>query len=79
MSTDVIAQSQQLLTQGGPGSTYEYPPEFLATLAAPSALESLVRAWRKVQRSARRQGATLQVRARPGQGRVLLEDGALQD
>ncbi len=42
---DVIAESQRLLEQGCPGSTYECPPALLATLLERSALESLEQAW----------------------------------
>lgn len=42
---DVIAESQRLLAQGCPGSSYECPPTLFATLLEPSAIDALQRAW----------------------------------
>lgn len=44
VGADVIAESQRLLAQGCPGSPHECPPQLLATLLDPSALEWLEQA-----------------------------------
>ena len=48
----VIAESQQLLDEGCPGSSYECVPSFFAELVDPEALKALARAWCDVESSA---------------------------
>src|SRR5690606_41180898 len=44
VGADVVAESQHLLAAGCPGSTHECPPQLLASLLDPSAVESLLQA-----------------------------------
>ncbi len=53
VGADVIEQSQRLLREGCPGSAYECPPQWFATLLEPSALATLERAWTDVMRAPR--------------------------
>jgi hypothetical protein len=53
VGADVIAESQRLLAEGCPGSSYECPPSLLATLLPQSVLESLESAWSELQRATR--------------------------
>ncbi|PKN53834.1 MAG: hypothetical protein CVU56_29780, partial [Deltaproteobacteria bacterium HGW-Deltaproteobacteria-14] len=66
LSAAVVAESQNLLECGCPGSSYECPPALIATLVEPAALRSLERAWREVEQSAQRRadGALLHDRPR---------------
>ncbi len=49
LGADVIAQSQQLLATGCPGSTHECPPSQLANLLPQSALTRLESAWHDLE------------------------------
>jgi hypothetical protein len=53
VGADVIAESQRLLAQGCPGSSYECPPTLFATLLEPSAIDALQRAWSALERTVR--------------------------
>lgn len=53
ISAEVIANSQRLLAEGCPGSSYECPPQLFATLLEPSALASLERAWSALESTVR--------------------------
>lgn len=64
VSADVIAESQRMLEEGCPGSPYECTPELYATLLDRSLLEKLALSWQAVERSARKQGTSVQVASR---------------
>lgn len=53
VGADVIAESQRLLAQGCPGSSYECPPTLFASLLEPSAVDALQRAWSALERTVR--------------------------
>lgn len=53
VAADAIAESQQLLETGCPGSPYECPVVLYASLLAPAALDALKTAWNDLGRSAR--------------------------
>ena len=53
VGANVIAESQHMLTEGCPGSSYECPPTLFATLLPPAALESLKKAWSDLEGAAR--------------------------
>lgn len=53
IGAEVIAESQRLLAGGCPGSPYECPPQWFASLLPQPALESLQRAWKALQSATR--------------------------
>lgn len=61
VSAAVIAESQRLLEEGCPGSPHECPPQLIATLAEPEALESLSRAWHEVEGSVQRRADSVRM------------------
>jgi hypothetical protein len=63
ISAAVVAQSQELLEHGCPGSSYECPATVFSQLVDPGALRALVDAWRQVEQSAqgRADGVVLRV------------------
>lgn len=65
ISAATVAESQRSLDQGCPPSSHGRSTELYATLIEPAALDSLVRAWRELERSARRGAASLLIRHRP--------------
>ncbi len=72
----MIAEAQRLLAQGCPGTPHECYPSFLASLVDASALDSLRRAWRSVERSARARSETTGLRGRAQVARnVRWDDG----
>lgn len=69
MPAALIAESQRIVAEGCPGSSlHECAPAFYATLIEPVALQSLVRAWEQLQRSARARGERAIFRERPRVG-----------
>lgn len=62
VSAALIAEAQRMLAQGCPGTPHECMPSFLASLVDASALESLTRAWRELERNARARSEALLMR-----------------
>ena len=52
VGADVIAESQRMLAEGCPGSSYECPPALFATLLPRDALESFEKAWSDLEDAA---------------------------
>lgn len=72
MPAALIAESQRMVREGCPGtSPHECAPAFYASLLEPVALEALVRAWERLQRSARARGDHAVLRERPRVGVTL--------
>lgn len=71
ISAAVVAESQELLEGGCPGSDYECPATLFATLVDRQALLRLGEAWRDIERSVHEAIGTVSLRAHPTLGRLL--------
>ncbi len=65
----VVAESQEMLEQGCPGSAHECPAPLFAELIDKEALRRLVEAWRDVEASVSRSPLATSCRVARGEGR----------
>jgi hypothetical protein len=81
VSAAVVAESQELLDGGCPGTDYECPASVFAALVDRDALRRLADAWRQIERSVRDSVGAVSLQAQPTLERLLeaVEEGTVQD
>lgn len=65
VSAAVVAESQELLDEGCPGTDYECPASLFATLLDRRALRRLASAWRDIERSVQKSVGAVHLKAHP--------------